>query len=72
MNPKLVKLFDIIEQEYLRSGKDCRIIIFVRTRELTESLVKWVESKSSIALLRPKAIVGSTGKQNVIYTYNVH
>jgi len=59
LNPKLTKVFEILEQEYQTTGRECRIIIFVRTRELTESLVKWVESQSSISLLQPKAIVGS-------------
>ena len=59
LHPKLIKLKEMINKEFLTYGKDMRIIIFNQYRE---SAIKIVSELSKIKELRPAIFVGQSKK----------
>lgn len=59
MNPKLVKLEEVIAQSLLQ-GENARGIIFVKTRALVKALVCWMQESKTLSCLNATEFVGQT------------
>ena len=57
-NPKLEKLKQVILENYSKN-QDARIIVFVKTRELTVALENWMEETPELKELKAKKLTGS-------------
>ncbi|MCA9459077.1 MAG: DEAD/DEAH box helicase family protein [Nanoarchaeota archaeon] len=65
LHPKLIKLKEMINEEFITYGKDMRIIVFNQYRE---SAVKIVSELSKIKELRPAIFVGQSKKGDLKMT----
>ncbi|XP_052790518.1 ATP-dependent RNA helicase DHX58-like [Mya arenaria] len=63
-NPKLLKLEEILIR-VLCNDQNARGIIFVRTRELVQAMVRWVNESDSLNVLNASGFVGQSASASV-------
>jgi len=60
-NPKLLKLQEILVNKLVQDA-NARGIIFVRTRELAQAIVRWVNETPELLALQASEFVGQNAK----------